>query len=143
MDSYHNGGLGGAIIGGALFGGAGMVAGAVLGRNRTTSYAREKGTGTIAHNYKLVLKVISLSTPVIKAKLETEKEADEVASLILRLIKDGKTSNSDKKFDQDNKKNQQSFSVPEEIRKYKELLDDGIITQEEYEEKKKQLLGIK
>ena len=30
----------------------------------------------------------------------------------------------------------------EEIKKYKELLDEGIITQEEFEAKKKQLLGL-
>lgn len=29
-----------------------------------------------------------------------------------------------------------------EIRKYKELIDDGIITKEEFDEKKKQLLGM-
>lgn len=34
------------------------------------------------------------------------------------------------------------FSAPEEIKKYKELLDMGAITQEEYDAKKKQLLGI-
>ena len=34
-------------------------------------------------------------------------------------------------------------SVPDEIRKYKSLLDDGIITQSEFEAKKKQLLKIK
>ena len=32
--------------------------------------------------------------------------------------------------------------IPEQLRKYKELLDNGIITQEEYEAKKKQLLGL-
>lgn len=30
----------------------------------------------------------------------------------------------------------------DEIRKYKELLDDGIITQDDFDKKKKQLLGI-
>lgn len=30
----------------------------------------------------------------------------------------------------------------DEIRKYKELLDDGIIIQDEFEAKKKQLLGL-
>jgi predicted Zn-dependent peptidase len=30
--------------------------------------------------------------------------------------------------------------IPEEIRKYHELLKDGIITEEEFEEKKKELL---
>ncbi|MCO6528525.1 MAG: SHOCT domain-containing protein [Lactobacillus sp.] len=32
--------------------------------------------------------------------------------------------------------------APAEIRRYKQLLDDGIITQEEFEAKKKQLLGL-
>ena len=30
----------------------------------------------------------------------------------------------------------------DDLRKYKELLDDGIITQRDFEAKKKQLLGI-
>jgi len=34
------------------------------------------------------------------------------------------------------------LSPADEIRKYKELLDDGLITQEEFEKKKKQLLGL-
>ena len=33
-------------------------------------------------------------------------------------------------------------TVPEQIRQYKELCDDGIITMEEFEEKKRQLLGL-
>ncbi len=35
-----------------------------------------------------------------------------------------------------------AFSAPDEIKKYKELLDMGAITQEEYDTKKKQLLGL-
>ena len=35
-----------------------------------------------------------------------------------------------------------SSSTPEEIKKYKELLDSGVITQEEFDTKKKQLLGL-
>lgn len=34
------------------------------------------------------------------------------------------------------------ISKADEIRKYKELLDDGIITEEEFDKKKKELLGI-
>lgn len=36
----------------------------------------------------------------------------------------------------------QELSSADEIRKFKQLLDDGIITKEEFEAKKKQLLGI-
>lgn len=37
---------------------------------------------------------------------------------------------------------EQKPSAADEIRKYKGLLDDGIISQEEFEAKKKQLLGL-
>ena len=33
-------------------------------------------------------------------------------------------------------------SNADELKKYKDLLDSGVITQEEFDEKKKQLLGI-
>jgi hypothetical protein len=36
----------------------------------------------------------------------------------------------------------QETSVTDEIRKYKALLDDGIISEEDFNLKKKQLLGI-
>ncbi|WP_435583671.1 SHOCT domain-containing protein [Lactobacillus crispatus] len=32
--------------------------------------------------------------------------------------------------------------MPDQLRKYKKLADDGIITQDEFEAKKKQLLGL-
>lgn len=35
-----------------------------------------------------------------------------------------------------------SISDAEELKKYKELLDSGAITKEEYEIKKKQMLGL-
>ena len=34
------------------------------------------------------------------------------------------------------------FSSADELKKYKELLDSGIISQEEFDVKKKQLLGL-
>ena len=33
-------------------------------------------------------------------------------------------------------------SNADELKKYKDLLDSGVITQEEFDEKKKQLLGL-
>lgn len=38
--------------------------------------------------------------------------------------------------------NYTSYSSPDELMKYKELLDRGVISQEEYEMKKKQILGL-
>ena len=41
-----------------------------------------------------------------------------------------------------NPQNSQSISVVDELKNFKELLDSGIITQEEFDAKKKQLLGL-
>lgn len=45
-------------------------------------------------------------------------------------------------YQSDNGSVVQQVSSADEIQKYKKLLDDGIITQEEFDAKKKQLLGI-
>ena len=39
-------------------------------------------------------------------------------------------------------KNQSNSNDPDTLRKYKQLLDEGIITQKEFEAKKKEILGI-
>ena len=38
--------------------------------------------------------------------------------------------------------NPTTLSAADELKKFKELLDSGVITQEEFEAKKKQLLGL-
>lgn len=43
---------------------------------------------------------------------------------------------------QDKKQVVNNTSTTEELKQYKELLDNGVITQEEFEKKKKQILGI-
>ena len=41
-----------------------------------------------------------------------------------------------------NENSQNTFSAADEIKKFKELLDSRIITQDEFEKKKKDLLGL-
>ncbi|WP_353096214.1 PH domain-containing protein [Tissierella praeacuta] len=61
------------------------------------------------------------------------KQANNILQKIQGILFDKKKSDSN-----DNKK----ASEADEIRKYKDLLDDGIITEEEFDKKKKELLGI-
>lgn len=61
--------------------------------------------------------------------IETCKEDDKRYNVLISLV----NNNSEKS-------NKEEKSVAEKIREYKKLLDDGIITQEEFEKKKDELL---
>lgn len=60
------------------------------------------------------------------------------------LLKDVREQASEVKFQEKREqlKNVWSYSVADEIRKFKELCDDGIITKEEFQKKKGELLNI-
>ncbi len=65
--------------------------------------------------------------------LENRQEVFSVISNLLSQIQNSSQCVSE---------NISNFSNAEELKKYKELLDTGVITQEEFEAKKKQLLGL-
>lgn len=134
-DSIASGGLGRALAGGVLFGGTGAIVGGVTGKKKT------KG---ICNSLKLKVTINDMNNPVVYINfIETKtkksgfvyktasKSAHECLSTF-QLICD-RNNNSDKN---------ESLSSADEIMKYKELLDIGAITEEEYNLKKEQLLGL-
>ena len=82
---------------------------------------------------------ISISTSSGFIKFGSMKNYDELYKVIGDLLIE-RQDNKDKK---DTKVVQEKEDVTEEIRKYKALLDDEIITKKEFEEKKKELLILK
>ncbi|MFL0251231.1 SHOCT domain-containing protein [Clostridium neuense] len=130
-------GIGRAVAGGVLFGGVGAVVGSVTGKQRTKS---------ICKSLKLKITISDINNPTVYIDFipsETKKDswiyknaynsAQECLS-VLQLI----CSNSKNEM----QNNAAPISNADEILKYKNLLDNGIITQEEFEAKKKQLLDI-
>lgn len=65
------------------------------------------------------------------SNIVTEKEGSAVCNNLLKLANNNTFVTNNKQID-----------PVEELRKYKNLLDDGIITQEEFEQKKKQFLDL-
>lgn len=140
-ESITKGGLGRAIVGGALFGGVGAVVGGVTGGKKSKS---------ICNSLKIKITVNDLNNPAIYINFLTTatkkdsftyknlyKSAQECLST-LQLI-----CNSEKEQQvQEQSYNIAAASSADEILKYKNLLDSGIITQEEFDTKKKQLLGL-
>lgn len=85
-----------------------------------------------------ILNGIAVGTSSGRISFFAMDKRDEIHSVLSELIitrQNSLNNNNEPKV-------QNTLSGAEEIKKYKELLDSGIITQEEFDEKKKQLLSL-
>lgn len=138
--SITKGGLGRAVAGGLLFGGVGAIVGGVTGGKKS------KG---ICNSMKLRISLKNAHTDVVYINFiltETKtngfiyKAAQDSAQKCITALETISDINQ-------SALNQpvyapQSVSSADEIVKFKNLLDQGIITQEEFDAKKKELLGL-
>ena len=60
---------------------------------------------------------------------------------LIKIVNGGQLSSNKKLSNTDTKSNSTDSNV-NDLREFKKLLDEGVITEEEFEAKKKQLLGI-
>lgn len=133
-----SGGLGRAALGAWAFGGTGAIVGAVTGKKKTIS---------IVESFRIRLNLDNIDNPVIyidlikkpvKSNSNEYKQllvkADKIISSLDILLKD--TAEDLSKIET------LTLSAADEIRKYKALLDDNIISQEEFDAKKKELLDL-
>lgn len=133
------GGLGGAVVGGALFGGAGVIAGSILGKKKQKKEINEFRIKIITRNefYQVVFINFLIAGPVKSGSLVHKgykATADRIISelTVIADILSNTNSVSDNA----------SISEADQIIKFKQLYDEGIITEEEFKAKKRQLLGI-
>lgn len=136
--SVLSGGVGSTIVGGALFGSTGAIVGANIGKKTTNEVITTLIMKITTRNKKMPTEFIYfISEAKGNVKNNTtrynylELEIEKVKSAFDIIISE--TSEA---------KEVRLQSSADEIIKYKKLLDDGIITQEEFKTKKKQLLGL-
>lgn len=137
-------GFGGAVAGGLMFGTTGALVGSLAGAGK-------------ASQIDLVLKTTNLSNPAITIRLY-DKWAGMAANPNARRVAFSASSRI-KKVDAEimalssaleallarvsaQQAAVQQASPADELAKFKGLLDSGVITQEEFDVKKKQLLGL-
>ena len=120
-----------AVTGGILAGGVGAIIGGTTG-GKTNEFIDHLG---------IIINLIDGSyfeIPVLRSKTKSNSFVAKVAysalENIISILDSWKAQKADTSKINDD--------VPAEIRKYKSLADEGIITSEEFETKKKQLLGL-
>lgn len=135
-ESIAKGGLGRAVAGGILFGGVGAIVGGVTGGKKSKPICTNlkiKITLNDINNPAIYVDFINTSTKKSSFIYKTEFDLAQKCLSTLQLIVNG---------NQEAIKETPIGSDADEILKFKNLLDQGIITQEEFEAKKKQLLGL-
>ena len=137
-NTVTKGGLGRAAAGAALFGGFGAVVGASTGRKRA------KAT---ASRLQLKITLNSMADPVAYINFIRGGEFKKDGMIYKNLERSAQQCLS--LFQIMTQGNQQPAPAPQpqasaadEILRFKELLDMGVITQQEFDAKKKQLLGL-
>lgn len=163
--SITKGGIGRAVVGAVLFGGIGAVVGGVTGKRQTKPICTSLMIKITLKNTAQPTDYIKLINSSTKKDSFTYKtaynQAQEILSLLQLIVNDvsQKTAQdvysaqqaAQREFHETIQQTvrqvaqqvpSQSISPVEELRKYRQLLDEGIITQEDFDAKKKQLLGI-
>ena len=128
--------MGGAIVGGVLFGGAGAIIGSQMG---TEIHINEIETEVTQHDDRSVEFFYEDENEKTNSIIFDSSAYDCLMKLIPEKAFDSVVTNIHKKEEAPIATQPTSLSQMKEL---KELLDLGIITQEEFDAKKKQLLGL-
>lgn len=138
-NSVSKGGVGRAVVGGALFGGVGAIVGGSTGQKQKQTCTKLQikiTTNNIKHPVEYIDFIIMETRKdniIYKNAFDSAQKVLSTLDIIFnpktKIVKEEKNVASNSK------------SLAEQIREYKELLDDGIISKEEFEEKKKELLS--
>lgn len=141
-NSKVKGTAGKALIGGAFFGLGGLIVGSSMGKK-----INEK-----CNQLHLIIRLNDFNTPQIDLKyidnVEYDKDSfiyrnmksnlQEVCSILEYMINSKTLEENIEKIDT----SKYTKSNKEQLQELKELLEEGLITQEEYEAKRKQILGF-
>lgn len=138
-ESITKGGLGRAVAGGLLFGGAGAIVGGVTGKKKTKGICTSMQIKVTFRNTapcdSAYIRIITSDTKVGGLIYNGSKKYAQDCLSALQII-------ADKAEQASRAANNNPSSAADEILKFKNLFDAGIITEEEFAAKKKQLLGI-
>lgn len=139
-NSVSKGGVGRAIVGGALFGDVGAIVGGSTGHKQKQTCTKLQikiTTNNIEHPAEYINFIIAEIRKDNMIYKNAYSSAQKVLSALDIICNPKSSASKEKKNDASSNK-----SAAEQIKEFKELLDSGAITEEEFEAKKKQLLDL-
>ena len=129
-------GIARAATGGILFGGAGAIVGAMTGGKHYDVISKISITVFLANGDTFGATMLSEEKKADSWTVKgAQQQLDQWCNLLDRIINDNQTQPVQEIT-------ASNASSADEIRKYKGLLDDGIISQDEFDQKKSELLNL-
>ena len=139
-NTITKGGLGSAIVGGALFGGVGAVIGGLTGGKKSKEVVKSLKVKIVLDNKIVPAEYIELLKTEFKKDGFVYRAAKQEAEYIVAILASISAENEKNQANTSNMQN--TTDSISEVKRYKELLDNGIITQDEFDKKKKELLNL-
>ncbi len=133
------GGVGSAVAGGLAFGALGAVVGASTGKKKMKSTCSMMRIKITLNDIQYPVEYINILQMKVNKNSAAYKKATQQANEILSLLE---VMIQQQKNVEKSSAVTDGGSAADEILKYKNLMDQGIITEEEFSQKKKQVLGI-
>lgn len=131
-------GIARAVTGGVLLGPVGAVVGATTG-GKEFDYIDELGADiSLSQGNSVAIRFIRKPTKQGANTQESYKQCSSLCALLDSITEE----NDSEKIQKVETVNSSEADITEQLKKLKSLTDDGILTQEEFEAKKKQLLNI-
>lgn len=125
-----------AVVGGSLFGGAGAIVGAATGHKNYSSVSNMSVVLNFKNSYTKTINFITSDTKTNSLTFKSiDKQFSEYCAFIERIILDNENRKSDLG-------NTEKNDLSNQLNELKRLLDNDVITQEDFDAKKKQILGI-
>lgn len=140
--SVTKGGLGRAVVGGLLFGGVGAIVGGVTGGKKSKGICNSMKLRVSLKNAHTDVVYINFIMTETKTSSFIYKGAQDSAQKCITALETINDVNQNSSHIEYANSGVQSVSAADEIVKFKALLDQGIITQAEFDAKKKELLGL-
>lgn len=136
-ETITKGGLGSAVVGGALFGVGGVVAGAILGTKKTKAICNSLQLRISVRDYYKKVIIVNYIELATKCTSMTYKQIYEQAQKAVGELQVAVASTKKNVATQAT-----NSSVADEITKLNQLKEQGVLTEEEFIFAKKKLLGI-
>lgn len=133
-ESITKGGLGRAVVGGALLGGVGAIVGGVTGKKKTKNLINSLKIKVTVNDTNSPTTYINLINTQTKASSFVYKVAYSSAQEILSIF----AVITQSKPQQEGSSN---ISTADELLKLKQLLDEGILSKEEFDVEKNKILN--